>query len=155
MRLLHPTTLDIAARRKDIPKTVISHCWSECFKWLATKQTHPKMFINHLFTFGQYMRLVYNRGIEKGCKFDRSKIDKFGEEVYHGFNFLENPSFKNDPLFDSDYLFSDAVSLYLKDINIFPDIFGDKWRKYVPMENLEYAYAVIKKTLEKRKKRNK
>jgi hypothetical protein len=32
MRLLHPTTLKIASERDDIPKTVISHVWSEIFK---------------------------------------------------------------------------------------------------------------------------
>lgn len=42
MRLLHPRTLQIASQRDDIPKTVITHVWSEIFKWKASGQSHPK-----------------------------------------------------------------------------------------------------------------
>lgn len=80
MRLLHPKTIEIAARRVYIPKTVIAHYWAE------------------------------------QCKF-----------------------------FDDSYLFSDACSLYFKGINIFPDIFGDQWRKYVPVENYKEILRQINK----------
>jgi hypothetical protein len=54
MRLLHPTTLKIASERDDIPKTVISHVWSEIFKWLASKQKHPKMFIDDEYNMDNF-----------------------------------------------------------------------------------------------------
>jgi len=101
------------------------------------------MFLNVDFELGIYMRFVYNEAIKKGCSLDRLKVKSLGNIILHGFergNCDEMGEggqymFLTCSDFDNNYLFSDACSLYYKGINIFPDIFGDKWRKYVPVES--------------------
>lgn len=51
--------------------------------------------------------------------------------------------------FDENYLFSDCMSLYLKGLNIFKYIYGDDWRRIVPIESLKEIQRVINKTLSK------
>lgn len=150
MRLLHLKTLQIAANRDDIPRTVISHVWSEIFKWKASGKSHPKMFIYDEYTLGEYMALVYKCGIIKNCNLDKDKIKKLSKQIQIGFLFSMNINSLVagnilNIYFDDNYLFSDACSLYYKGINIFPDIFGDQWRKYVPVE----SHKEIKRQIDK------
>lgn len=77
---------------------------------------------------------------------------KLNNRVTYGFLYFQVPQFKDSIYFDDNYLFSDAVSLYLKGVNIFPDIFGDQWRKYAPIISLKEIYRVVGKTLEKEAK---
>jgi hypothetical protein len=143
MRLLHPRTLEICAMRDDIPKTVLSHAWSEVFKYIASGKKHPKMFLNSKTLLFYYLGFVYKFGTDKGCNFDKNKVPKsYKSDFNRGRRDVCDYSccrFLNgleiDFAFDDDYLFSDACSLYYKGINIFPDIFGDDWRKYVPVES--------------------
>jgi hypothetical protein len=146
MRLLHPRTLEIIVSRDDIPKAHISRVWSELFKWLASGQSHPKMFIDDRVHLGGYMRYVYDCGCAKGCNLDNLKMHKFGKKAVDAF-MLSISAFNK--YFDDNYLFSDAVSLYFKGVNIFPDIFGDEWRRYVPIQNLKEILRVVQNTLEK------
>jgi hypothetical protein len=155
MRILHPTTLKIASERNDIPKTVISHVWSEIFKWKSSGQKHPKMFIEDEEFLGCYLAFVYRVSIIKGCNFDNYKISHLGEEINRVFKKCsEELGYKRllqciypTKEFDNNYLFSDACSLYYKGINIFPDIFGDQWRKYVPVESLKEIKRQVDRTL--------
>ena len=157
MRLLHPETLQIVAEELNdddfknatvTRKTVISHAWAEVFKYLSTRQTHPKMFLSdgHL---GYYMKLVYLYGTNIGCNFDESKLVKFDDVWYNYLKYdcLATLEHSLEDEFDSCYLFSDAVSLYFKGLNIVPYIFGEDWRRYVPIENLKEIYRVVGKTL--------
>lgn len=150
MRLLHPTTLAIASRRDDIPKTVISHAWSEVFKMYGSGQSHPKMFLDSDYDYGLYLRLVYRFGIAKGCNLDIDKVAKLPQGVNDGFNSMDSRAFMFLDNFtnDTNYLFSDACSLYYKGINIFPDIFGGEWRKYVPVESHKEILRQVTKTYE-------
>ena len=148
MRLLHPRTLEIAAERDDIPKTVISHVWAEIYKWHASGQKHPKVFITDIYDIGCYMRHVYKCGIKKRCNLDKNKIKNLGDRASRGFT---NKSKFYEVYFDDNYLFSDATSLYLKGINIFPDIFGDQWKKYAPIISLKEIQRVVGKTIERKK----
>lgn len=143
MRLLHPETLKILSRRDNIPKTHLAHCWAELFKWKASGQKHPKMFLTNDVQVGSYMRLVYDYGILRGCDLDRNKAIKINLTIGVAFIRPRHESYLD--LFDDNYLFSDAVSLYLKGVNIFPDIFGDKWRKYVPIESHKEMLRVLGK----------
>lgn len=145
MRQLHPTTINIATSNK-YPKTILSHAWAEVFKYLASKQNHPKVFIKNPVHLGRYLRIVYNASIIRGCNFDVTKINKLSGEVQQGFN---DSTVKIDHYFDDNYLFSDACSLYFKGVNIFPEIFSDQWRKYVPVESLEEIQRQVNKTLNK------
>ena len=49
------------------------------------------------------------------------------------------------------YVFSDLTSLYFKGVNLFPAIFGDQWRKYVPVESREEIRRQLDKTINKKK----
>lgn len=147
MRLLHPTTLAIASRREDIPKTVISHAWSEVFKMYGSGQKHPKMFLGSDYLYGVYLRVVYEKGINSGCNLDVNKVAKLPDSVINGFEAISMGELLQ--FFNNDYLFSDACSLYFKGINIFPDIFGDDWRKYVPVESHKEIHRQVTKTLTK------
>lgn len=133
MRLYHPRTLQIFASRKDIPKRYSCSAWSEIFKWKASGKSHPKMFIDDDYDLGAYLHFAYDWAVFKGCKLDFGKIKKLDIDMQIGFNHYVDYNF--DKYFDDNYLFSDACSLYFKGINIFPDIFGDEWRKYVPVES--------------------
>ena len=151
MRLLHPRTLQIIATETTgldfldatvSKKQVLSHSWSEVLKFLATRQNHPKMFIDDE-SLGCYMKYIYTLNAEYvHCNLDSSHIDKY-PIVKMGF---DNP-FSIDEHFDDSYLFSDAVSLYFKGVNIFPYIFGDQWRKYCPVISLKEINRQIKKTI--------
>lgn len=143
MRQLHYKTMQIVAYRDDLPKTILSHAWGEVFKFLASKQNHPKVFVIDMKELGKYLGVVYIFGKKKDCKLDKSLVDKLPADLIKGFNlaikwqsdpFIE---YMLEPHFDDNYLFSDAVSLYFKGHNIFPDIFGDQWRKYVPVESYD------------------
>jgi hypothetical protein len=152
MRLLHPKTLRIAAEHEDIPKTVIAHAWSEVFKFKAQNKTHPKMFIYDDFSLGHYLALVYKYGKHKGCKLDINNLyskDWFRLEIKNGFEQFEvfETVLVLREYFNDNYLFSDACSLYFKGINIFPDIFGEDWRKYVPVESHKEIIRQCEKTI--------
>lgn len=139
MRLLHPKTLAILASHPEFPKTHIAHCWSEIFKWKANGKPHPKMFIDDDYALGSYLRFVYENGIEIGCNLDSNKINNLNEEIKEGFNgpriIFIGKELKADfeKYFDSNYLFSDACSLYYKGINIFEDLFTGESQKYIPV----------------------
>ena len=148
MRQLHPKTIWIASWRDDIPKTVISHCWAEVFKHVKTQQKHPKCFIDDEHYLGVYLRYVYDMGIKKGCNLDRDKVKTLPARIQTGFETTDIPfDSMMAEYFDDIYLFSDACSLYFKGINIFPDIYGDKWRKYIPVESRMEIKRQIDKTL--------
>lgn len=168
MRLLHPRTIKILASHPEFPKTHLAHCWSECFKYLASGQKHPKMFIDNDIDFGMYLGyLYYEAGTfgwksSAGCKLDGEKIKKLRKPIIDAFDKMFDYliSYRDtgesnhldgflNKYFDDNYLFSDACSLYFKGINIFPDIFGDQWRKYVPVESLKEIKRQVDKTLSK------
>jgi hypothetical protein len=148
MRTLHPQTINIASNNS-IPKTVLSHAWAEVFKFYMSKQKHPKMFIDNDFLMGVYLKYIYLKSLKRGCNFDKDKIKSLPSNVLLGFNNY-NTNLKQELLntyFDDSYLFSDACSLYYKGINIFPDIYGNNWRKYVPVESIKEIKRQIDKTL--------
>lgn len=126
------------------------------------------MFIDLPFDLGLYLGHLYYYAKSAGCKLNIKSVDKIKPRWARGIRegmsniikFLNNfpdialrfftlqDKFTNiKPLFDSNYLFSDAVSLYFKGINIFPDIFGDEWHKYVPVESLKEIQRQVTKTL--------
>jgi hypothetical protein len=144
MRLYHPTTLKILSERADIPKRYSCSVWSEIFKWKASGKPHPKCFIEDDYNLGCYIRLVYNLAIKKGCKLDINKIKKLSYKINRGFSQTMYEIYYQE-YFDDNYLFSDACSLYFKGINIFPDIFGDEWRKYIPVESYKEILRQINK----------
>lgn len=156
MRQYHPITLRILSERRDIPKRYSCSVWSEVFKWKASCKSHPKCFINDDYDLGVYLKIVYELATAKGCNLDKSKLKSLSRDVQSGFNtgpysgisdhILINRIFSTD-YFDSNYLFSDACSLYYKGINIFKDIFGDEWRKYVPVESLKEIKRQVDNTL--------
>ena len=153
MRLLHPKTLEVAANRDDIPKTVISHVWSEVFKWIASGKEHPKMFLKDSYDIGMYMRHVYTMGVRKGCNLNVGLLSKKGYlNIKDGWDDRRYDVAMEvfDLYFDDNYLFSDAVSLYFKGHNIFPDIFGNEWRKYVPVESIKEIKRQVDKTLSRK-----
>ena len=159
MRLLHPNTLfTVAKEMKDEEfnkatvsrKQVVSHAWSEVLKYLATRQTHPKMFLDDT-TLGIYMRLVHHYGTSIGCNLNESHLTKY-DEVWISYLEYDDVDLAYDDLmfeFDNDYAFSDAASLYLKGLNIFPYMYYGEWRKYVPIESLKEIHRVVTKTLDK------
>jgi len=152
MRQYHPKTLEILSSHTDMPKRFSCSAWSEVFKWKASGKSHPKCFIKYDFDLGVYLRIVYDLAISKGCNLDKGKIKSLSIKVQDGFN--DGNDYDKEvllKLFDDNYLFSDAVSLYFKGINIFPDIFGDKWRKYVPVESHKEIARQVNKTLSKNK----
>jgi hypothetical protein len=146
MRLLHPKTIKTASEKDDMPKTILSHCWAECFKAIKSGQKHPKMFIYDRYHFGTYMRLVYEAGITKGCNLDKDKVQSLGFDIQRGFD--DGKVRLLDQYFDDIYLFSDCVSLYMKGVNIIKYIFVD-WRKYIPIESHKEMHRVISKYLSK------
>ena len=157
MRLLHPRTLQIIATETTgldfldatvSKKQIYAHSWSECLKFLATRQDHPKMFIDDE-SLGCYMKYIYNLNAEYvHCNLDSSHIDKY-PVVKMGF---DNP-FSIDEHFDDTYLFSDVVSLYFKGVNIAKYVYGDMWRRYIPIESLKEIHRVVGKTLDKKSRK--
>jgi hypothetical protein len=154
VRLLHPTTIKILASHPEFPKTHLANCWSEIFKWKASGQQHPKQFLYNDKNLGRYMAFLARHAISAGCKLDVTKIKNLGPSVSSAFitgNIIFNwdeQEFNNH--FDSDYLFSDACSLYYKNINIFPDIFGYEWEKYCPVISHKEILRQVTKTLSKK-----
>ena len=160
MRLLSPLTLEIVSNMNDAEfknatisrKTVISHAWSECLKFLATKQIHPKMYLDGE-ELGQYMAVVKYYGDVVGCNLNAGHLMKY-DEVYYGFAYASSDIERyilqvSKQHFDDIYLFSDAISLYFKGLNIMPHIYGDDWRRYVPIENLKEIHRVVGRAIGK------
>lgn len=162
MRLLHPQTLFTIATSQELQfnrstvsrKQAISHAWSEVLKYLATQQSHPKMFLD-IYRLGVYTKLVYLYGVQIGCNFDQSHLEKY-ENLYIVFNDTPNIKIANSILadeFDELYLMSDCVSFHFKGLNLGEIIFGkDKWRKIVPIEGLTEIVRVTQKAIDKNKK---
>jgi hypothetical protein len=176
MRLLHPATLFFASFDQ-IPKTVISHAWSELFKWKASKKQHPKMFLR-IDEIGKYLAILLFVSSIRDVKLHPEKIDKtFGKRFFareveplgevikdeirnlykdatllNGLQSSMNDYWNADiECFDDHYLFSDACSLYYKGVNIFPYIFESDWRKYVPVESHEEILRQVTKTINSKK----
>jgi hypothetical protein len=149
MRLLHPTTITILASHPEFPKTHLAHAWSEVFKFLAQDKSHPKMFLPSHEHYGNYLSFIYQETRDKGYNLDKEKINKLSSEVKKGWEWYQEDLNIFESHFDDDYLFSDACSLYYKGINIFPDIYDDNWRKYVPVESLKEIQRQVTKTLSK------
>jgi hypothetical protein len=156
MRLLHPRTVQILATHADeLPhaRRSLASCWAEIFKWKASGQKHPKQFITDDKTLGVYLFWLWTNALGI-CNLDDSNVKKLGKEVLYGWNIFFVGKFLQDFIysakeFDDFYLFSDACSLYFKGCNIFPYIFGDEWRKYVPVESLKEIQRQVTKTLNK------
>lgn len=150
MRLLHPRTIQILASHPEFPKTHLAHAWSEVFKYLASGQKHPKMFIDREYYIGLYLMVIY-RSAKDLCNLNVDLINNLPKNVIEGFKSPYATRNLNKLLgyFNDNYLFSDACSLYFKGTNIFPDIFGDDWRKYVPVESLKEIKRQVDKTLSK------
>jgi hypothetical protein len=155
MRLLSPKvllTVANIAKDEDFSKAtvsrkqVVSHAWSECLKYLATRQPHPKMFLDDEM-LGVYMRYIYTVNTNVGCNLNSNLIDDRYPIVRMGF---DDPDYELlFKMFDELYLFSDCVSLYFKGLNILPYIYGDDWRRLVPIENLKEVPRVVGKTIGK------
>jgi len=160
MRLLHPTTIHTIANDMtddDFKKStvsrrsVLSHAWSEVLKYMATKQTHPKMFLKSEYDLGTYMAYLKSYGDKIGCNMNVENLMKY-DDLYYGFcNIYTESEMRLKYYFNTDYQFSDCVSLYLKGANLFEYIYGSEWRKLVPIESLDEIYRVVGKTIEKRK----
>jgi hypothetical protein len=165
MRLLHPETIRIVAtvcKDEDFSsatvsrKSVIAHAWSETLKYLATKQQHPKMWLTDS-QLGAYLRVVKTYGDMVGCKLNQELLPKYEYVSYGYYNYAPKLKDASDIInanaksfkFDSTYLFSDCVSLYFKGLNIFPYIYGDDWRRVVPVESLKEIHRQVSKTIEK------
>lgn len=161
MRLLHPQTLFTLATSQELDftkstvsrKQAISHAWSEILKYLATRQPHPKMFLD-CRKLGIYAKLVYLYGVEIGCNFNKEHLEKY-EEVCKSFSLHMNISTINVNLegdFDELYLMSDCVSFHFKGLNLGEIVFGiEKWRKIVPIEGLNEIVRVTQKSIDKNK----
>lgn len=162
MRLLHPQTLFTLVTSKGLDftkstvsrKQAISHSWSEVLKYLATRQEHPKMWLDdeHL---GVYAKLVYIYGLQIDCNFNSSHLEKYSL-VYDHFCSTETIRFANvilSSMFDELYLMSDCASFHMKGLNLGEVIFGkNKWRRIVPIESLNEIIRVSNKTIDKNKK---
>lgn len=163
MRLLHPETIRIIAlicKDEDFDKstltrrTIISHAWSEVLKYLATRQSHPKMWLNDV-QLGAYMRVVKTYGDIVGCNLDEELIRKHDDVAYGYFVCAHNMKQASDTIranensfkFDDNYLFSDCMSLYFKGLNIFKYVYGDDWRRLVPVESLGEISRQVNRTL--------
>ena len=153
MRLLHPYTIKIIATKctdDDFTnatvsrKSTIAHAWCEVLKFKGSGKSHPKMFIHDDYTLGCYMSYVKKYGDDVGCNLNVEHLLKY-DEIYIGFCGGIWREFEH--LFDEEYLFSDAVSLYLKGLNIFPYIYGNNWQKYCPIISLKEVKRIVDKTL--------
>ena len=135
-------------------KQAISHGWSEILKYLATKQSHPKMFLDDI-KLGNYAKLVYLYGTEIGCNFNSEFLEKY-PLVFNEFNYITSVSHANRELFcsfDELYLMSDCVSFHMKGLNLGEIVYGkNKWRKICPIEGLAEIVRVTQKAIYKNKK---
>lgn len=162
MRLLHPQTLFTIATSQELDfnkstvsrKQAISHAWSEVLKYLATQQSHPKMFLD-TYRLGVYTKLVYLYGVQIGCNFNSEYLEKY-ENLYIVFNDTTNIKVANSILtddFDDLYLMSDCVSFHMKGLNLGEIIFGrDRWNRIVPINGLAEIVRVTQKAIDKNKK---
>lgn len=167
MRLLHPETLRIIAticKDEDFKnstvsrKQALSHVWSESLKFLATRQSHPKEWLNDQ-QLGVYLRVVKTYGDIVGCNLDEELLRKYDDVAYGYFTHAYNMKRASDTIhvnansfkFDDNYLFSDCTTMYFKGLNIFQYVYGDDWKRLVPIQNLDEIYRVVGKTIEKRK----
>lgn len=159
MRLLHPTTIKtitVSVKLSEFnnatisKRSVLSHAWSEVLKYMATKQNHPKMFIDEEHTLGYYMRLLYDMGTSVGCNMNATHLTKY-DDLYYGFCTFHHTDDLPELMsyFDDNYLFSDCVSLYFKGFNLFKHVYGYEWRKLVPVESLKEIKRQVDKTLSK------
>lgn len=152
MRLLHPRTLEIVSVRPDITKKIISNVFNDIFKWKEDGIDHPKMFITDDAMLGRYLSLVYFYSVVRGCYLTISRVDTLSQETIDCFNAaLTNTTLtwylkQLSQYFDDNYLFSDACYLYFRGINIFPEIFGNSWEKYVPIVSLNKIGRYVNKT---------
>lgn len=100
------------------------------------------MFIDDDYDLGMYLRYVYKFATEKGCNLNIDLAEnKLSSDIAKGFGIVGDYFDKESEnvligeivhkYFDNNYLFSDACSLHYKGVNIFPDIYGDEWRKYI------------------------
>ena len=131
MRLLSPETLRIVStlcKDSDFDnatvsrKQIVSHAFTEQLKFLASGKSHPKCFITNHEHLGKYLHLVKHYGDIVGCNLNIENLMKY-DLVYIGFcdvYSVDDALCYVDEYFDRDYLFSDAVSLYFKGVNIFP-----------------------------------
>ena len=161
MRLLHPQTLFTLATSQELDfskstvsrKQALSHAWSEVLKYLATRQTHPKMWLNDR-KLGIYSKLVYLYGLEAGCNFNKEYLEKY-EEVYKAFSLdmiMSTIKVNLESEFDELYLMSDCVSFHLKGLNLGEAVFGrEKWRRVVPIESLQEIVRVSQKAIDNSK----
>ena len=159
MRLLHPQTLHTIATSQELDfskstvsrKQAISHSWLEILKYLATKQTHPKMWLDDI-KLGNYAKLVYLYGIQIGCNFNSEFLEKY-PLVFSEFNYITSISHANRELFysfDELYLMSDCVSFHMKGLNLGEVVFGkDKWHRIVPINGLQEIVRVTQKAIDK------
>jgi hypothetical protein len=116
------------------------------------------MWLNDI-QLGVYARVVKTYGNIVDCNLDEELLNKYNDVAHGYFNLAttlkvaseiiecNNQSFK----FDDNYLFSDCTSLYFKGINIFQYVYGDDWRRLLPIENLDEIRRVVGKTIEKRR----
>jgi hypothetical protein len=129
-------------------KAVLSHAWSEVIKYVATKRNHDKMFIDDEIDLGQYLGYLKSFGDMVGCNMNVEVLLKY-DKLYIGFTYFDDRTcnYLTKLYFDDNYLFSDACSLYFKGVNIFPHIFGEQWKKYVPILNLSEIKRQVSKTI--------
>lgn len=164
MRLIHPQILEIVATQctdEDFKtstssrRQIISHASSEVSKYLATRTPHPKMFLPSDRMYGFYLALVKHYADMVGNTLEIVNFIQY-DDFYIGFvdgsNDLEWTEDKLVQWFDGAYMFSDAVSLYYKGLNVFPYIYGEEWQKYCPVISLKEIQRQVNKTLDKNKK---
>lgn len=163
MRLLHYKTIEIITNNEldyskstVTSKTILSHAWSEVFKHVKTRQKHPKMFFSNDHEYGSYLAYVYQNSLKTGNKFKLEVLEKYKvshPNFYKGFidYNIEGIGINANLLqyFDDLYLFSDCNSLYYKGLNVFPEVYGDKWRKYIPVESRAEILRQLNKTIDK------
>ena len=154
IRLLHPLTITTItygnldfSKSTVTQKTTISHAYCEVLKFLATRQIHPKMFLDSDYDYGQYLKFVSMHAEVIGCKFNYDNITKY-PEVWRGFKDVLNRD-KLFSYFNEMYLFSDCVSLQYKGLDIGSKLFAD-WRKLIPIESVKEINRVTSKTLDKK-----
>ena len=171
MRILHPKTVELVATADDSVfknatvsrKQIISHAWSEVFKYYSTVRNHPKMFISNKKHIGYYLYGIFAIGTKIGCQLDKEKIRQLDDEIertfFNKYNYYLSVlkhhggfDFRLDDYFDSTYLFSDLISLYYKGVNLLPMAFGKEWRKYIPVESRKEIIRQCEKTLKKENK---
>lgn len=153
MRLLHPKTILIVSSSDHFPKTILSHAWAEVFKWIASGKDHPKMFFerDHHQLIAYYLNFVFRRANQRGCSFHEEVIYKHQNLIPHWQHAnkmtIDELQIYLTRYFHPDYVFSDACSLYYKGVNIFQNLYGQDWRRLVPVESHEEIIRQCNKTI--------